>query len=340
MNRDRTALIITSISGPSPVLARYARECPERNVRFIVIGDSRSPDRFDLAGCDHWDIARQKGMAFSLAALLPDGTYARKNLGYLEAMAGGTDTIIEVDDDIVPLPAFWEPRSRALDVRHVTTAGWCNVYRYFTDKCIWPRGFPLELATASVPDAGSTKRAICPIQQGLTNGDPDVDAIQRLTSPGPLTFERSGPPIALGHGTWCPLNSQNTTWFPEAFPLLYLPTHCSFRMTDIWRGLVAQRIAWANGWHVAFKAPDTDQQRNPHDPVADLTSELPGLLHNRRLADHLAALEILPGREHMERNMRTCYTEMVRLGLLPEEELVLLEAWSNDVRHIESARPA
>ncbi|MBV5271274.1 MAG: DUF288 domain-containing protein, partial [Afipia sp.] len=79
--------------------------------------------------------------------------------------------------------------------------------------------------------------------------NPDVDAIYRLTLPLPQSF-REEQPVALGRNVWCPFNSQNTTWWKEAAPLLYLPSFCSFRMTDIWRSFVAQRIAWENGWHI------------------------------------------------------------------------------------------
>ncbi|MHC4265647.1 MAG: STELLO glycosyltransferase family protein, partial [Planctomycetota bacterium] len=64
--------------------------------------------------------------------------------------------------------------------------------------------------------------------------NPDVDAVYRLTQRLPLTF-RKDRRLALGNGSKCPFNSQNTTWFPDAYPLLYLPAYCSFRMTDIWR---------------------------------------------------------------------------------------------------------
>lgn len=82
----------------------------------------------------------------------------------------------------------------------------------------------------------------CPIQQGLADNNPDVDAIYRLILPFPTIF-RKGRKVALGNNSWSPFNSQNTTWWKKAFPLLYLPSYCSFRMTDIWRSFVAQRIA-------------------------------------------------------------------------------------------------
>ena len=127
----------------------------------------------------------------------------------------------------------------------VATPGWANLYRYFSDATIWPRGLPLDAIHAPLPaydtlHAGGGKD--CPIQQGLADANPDVDAIYRLTLPLPQNF-RADRRVALAPGTWCPFSSQNTTWWPDTFPLLYLPAYCSFRMTDIWRGFIAQRIA-------------------------------------------------------------------------------------------------
>jgi hypothetical protein len=76
----------------------------------------------------------------------------------------------------------------------------------------------------------------------LADENPDVDAIYRLTLPLPIIFNKANN-VALGNNSFCPFYSQNRTWFKEAFPLLYLSSHCSFRMTDIWRSFVAQRIA-------------------------------------------------------------------------------------------------
>jgi hypothetical protein len=53
------------------------------------------------------------------------------------------------------------------------------------------------------------------IIQGLADGDPDVDAIFRLTSRdslGPLTFERSKACYKVGPTAACPVNTQNTVW--------------------------------------------------------------------------------------------------------------------------------
>ena len=100
-----------------------------------------------------------------------------------------------------------------------------NVYRYYSDLSIWPRGLPLDAVQRPAPALGAPSESDCPIQQGLADDNPDVDAVYRLLMPLPVQFRR-GIQVALGAGTWCPFNSQNTTWFRESFPLLYLPAYC------------------------------------------------------------------------------------------------------------------
>src|SRR5262249_42174164 len=152
-----------------------------------------------------------------------------------------------------PLDGFWAPRARQAAAALVDAPGWHNVYRHFSDTGIWPRGLPLDAVQAAVaPHDGLARGAAdCPIQQELADDNPDVDAVFRLVCARRVRFA-AGRAVALGRGTWCPFNSQATAWWRDAAPLLYLPAFCSFRMTDIWRSFVAQRIAWENQWRVLF----------------------------------------------------------------------------------------
>src|SRR6185436_15069807 len=127
---------------------------------------------------------------------------------------------------------------------------------------------------------------VYPIQQGLADENPDVDAVYRMTSSLPLSFNKRNP-IVLDKNAWCPFNSQNTTWFKEAFPLLYLPSYCSFRMTDIWRSFVAQRIAWSCNWSILFHNATVRQERNEHSLIRDFEDEIPGYLNNARICKML-----------------------------------------------------
>src|SRR5882672_3607045 len=148
---QKTAIVVTSIAAPNAPLQALARGCRERGHSFIVIGDEASPTDFSLAGCDFFGLQQQRELGLKLAVLCPTRHYARKNIGYLMAMRAGATVIIETDDDNTPYETFWNQRTRKQTVRTATETGWLNVYRYFTDANIWPRGFPLNRINAPLP---------------------------------------------------------------------------------------------------------------------------------------------------------------------------------------------
>jgi hypothetical protein len=325
------ALVVTSIAAPNAVLRALAEGSIRHNVHFYNIGDSKTPAGFALDGCDYYPLERQRASGLAYAALCPERSYTRKNIGYLLAIRDGARVLIETDDDNFPRDPFWLPRQREAQAPLAEKTGWLNAYGFFSDALLWPRGLPLDAVQKKLPELASLPLTTrdCPIQQGLADENPDVDAIYRLLLPLPQNF-RPGR-VILGDGAWCPFNSQNTTWWAEAFPLLYLPAHCSFRMTDIWRSFVAQRIAWANGWSVLFHEATVWQERNDHNLMRDFQDEVPGYLHNRAIGATLDALPIEPGVQNLGENLRRCYTALVGMGVVGEAELPLLEAWLGDL---------
>ena len=326
------ALVVTSISGPNTVLSDLAAGCAERGVRFLVMGDTKSPADFALKGCEFHGVASQRASGLRYAGLCPTRSYARKNIGYLMAARDGARVIVETDDDNYPREGFWNGRQRTARGRLLEDAGWVNVYGYFSDSGIWPRGLPLDAVRKPlrVFEELTAGEADCPIQQGLADVNPDVDAVYRLVAKLPQSF-RADRRVVLGRGAWCPFNSQNTTWWADAFPLMYLPAHCSFRMTDIWRSFVAQRIAWENGWSILFHEPTVWQDRNEHNLMHDFEDEIPGYLLNGKIGATLANLHLVPGHEHIAENLRTCYRALIELGAVGSEEPPLIEAWLEDL---------
>jgi STELLO glycosyltransferases len=326
------SVVLTSIAAPNPVMLTLGKQAKEHGMSFYVMGDVPSPSDFSIEGCEFYSLNRQKGTGFKITEVLPTRHYSRKNVGYLLAMQTRPAWIVETDDDNMPRPRFWVPKQRRLRVKTLGGFGWVNIYSYFTDNPIWPRGLPLDSIQTPLPPFDSLPEieTDCPIQQGLADEDPDVDAIYRMALPLPLNFMPHRE-VALAKGSWVPFNSQNTTWFPEAYPLLYLPSFCSIRMTDIWRSFIAQRIAWENGWSLIFRSADVVQERNEHNLMKDFIDEVPGYLNNRKMCDRLGALSLKPGVENIGPNLILCYQEMVRLELVPEKELAVVNAWVADV---------
>jgi hypothetical protein len=263
------------------------------------------------------------------------GHYSRKNLGYLIAMQQGEDSIYETDDDNEP-NENWFICSKETQAVIADNVEWLNVYSYFTNQNIWPRGFLLKQITNpdSMPKHDGTLHTMdAPIQQGLANVSPDVDAVWRLTQDREFYFDNK-PSIALQAGTWCPFNTQSTWWWKEAFPLLYLPSYCSFRMTDIWKSFIAQRCLWEMDYKLVFHAAEVNQNRNIHNLMKDFEAEIPGYNQNEKLTSVLEQSTLLAGKENALRNLVVCYENLVKAEIFPTEELGLVKAWTGDVERV------
>ena len=150
------------------------------------------------------------------------------------------------------------------------------------------------------------------------------------TAPPDSTFNKANS-VALGNNSFCPFNSQNTTWFKEAFPLLYLPSHCSFRMTDIWRSFVAQRIGWTCGWPILFHQSTVCQERNDHNLMNDFRDEISGYNNNAQIIKSLKELKLKDGIENISANIKLCYNALIELGVVGQQEIILLDAWLKDI---------
>lgn len=335
----RFVAVLTTIQQPTPAVRALGEFLVARDGHLVVVGDAKGPEAFNLPASTFLSLTEQLDLPFRLARALPRGHYARKNVGYLHAIAAGAECLYETDDDNAPLPR-WAPRQERTEAVPVEAVGeWVNVYRAFSAERIWPRGFPLDLIVASheAPPAlvGPVQRVRAPIQQGLANGSPDVDAVWRLVLDRPFVFddERS---VVLPAGAWCPFNSQSTWWWPVAYPLLYLPSHCSFRMTDIWRSFVAQRCLWELGCGLVFHAPEVVQERNEHDLMRDFSDEIPGYTRNRELVRTLEGLSLDRGEDAVPANLLRCYAALVDAGFFPATELNLVRTWLGDLERIEA----
>ena len=329
--------IITTIQLPTPAVREMARVAAPHGP-LVIVGDSKGPASYDLAGVRFLSLDAQRASPFEIARKLPTGHYARKNVGYLAAFDAGAELIYETDDDNAP-NARWSLRSETTHARPVRQRGWVNAYRAFTAERIWPRGFPLDHVLSSVNgslDAGDLVTVRAPIQQGLADNSPDVDAVWRLTLDRPFEFE-SGDSLQLPAGAWCPFNSQSTWWWPDAFPLMYLPSFCSFRMTDIWRSFIAQRCLWAMGCGVVFHSAEVIQDRNQHNLMRDFADETVGYLRNREFAQILEGLPLHEGSDTAGVNLRQCYGALVERHFFPRTELDLVDCWLSDVAAVAGA---
>jgi len=329
---DSFFAVLTTIQPPNEAMRRLTQKLDACGGQLIVIGDKKGPKSFDLPRTLFFSLADQLAMPGQLAARLPTGHYARKNLGYLQAISHRAACIFETDDDNAPLEN-WIPRSYEQQAETWNQPGWFNVYRLFSAELLWPRGLPLDQVRGGPLPLSPARIASvrAPIQQGLVNGSPDVDAVWRLLLDREVQFAVR-PDVVLAPGTWCPFNSQSTWWWPPAYPLLYLPCFASFRMTDIWRSFVAQRCLWKIGHGLLFHSPLMFQDRNVHNLMRDFQDEVPGYLNNARIGQLLEKARLEAGEDAVAENLIRCYEVLVQAELLPEQELAMVKTWVSDYR--------
>ena len=313
--------VITTINKPTKAVEALYEKFGEK---LIIVLDKKSP-----FGWKYREALVTGGLSGN-DTYAPINHYARKNIGYLAAISANADLIYDTDDDNIPNKE-WGLRFKETKASKSIGEGWFNAYEPMTKTPIWPRGFPLSKIKGSGQMFGEKEKVVSSIQQGLSDGEPDVDAIYRLvfSHKNEFKYERS---IYLDKNTWCPFNSQSTWWFPDAYPLMYLPITCSMRATDIYRGLIAQRCLWAMNQGVTFHSPsEVYQDRNEHDLMKDFADEVHVYLNVEKIAQTLGDLTLGSNITH---NLLSCYRALLKIGIFPPAEIESVKAWIKDYEAI------
>lgn len=324
LNTEKIWVVITTINLPTKAIKVISSLAKQKNWEIVVVGDNKTNDEWSYDHVKFLSVTEQKKIFGSFSDSIPYNHYCRKNLGYLYAIQNGATVILETDDDNIPYDTFGGLINQNLELHVVEGDRWVNIYRYFTNDLIWPRGLPLE-KIHTVGFKNSLQKVSSPIQQFLADDDPDVDAIYRLIYKEPVKFDKDAESLALEKNCYVPFNSQNTVFFKEAFPLLYLPCYVSFRMTDIWRSFVAQRIIWQQNQHLVFHKATVSQERNVHNLMKDFTDEIDGYINNDKIAYALEQVN-LDGLTLTEQ-IYTAWESLFKINIITPEELNIIENW-------------
>ncbi len=326
---SKKIIVITSISSPTKAVLEFSKL---EGYELIVVGDKKTPKDWKFENCNFISVDKQNQKDFGIAKRLPFNHYSRKMIGYLAAIKLGADIIVDTDDDNIPKNNWGFPEfDNFYDVMN-ENLGFINIYNLFTKQKIWPRGFPLDkINNGSLKFENNkikNRKVSVGVWQGLVDGDPDVDAIYRLTNNNPCFFKERNP-IVLDKGTLCPFNSQNTVFRRELFALLYLPAFVTFRFTDILRSLVAQVIMWLYGYRIGFLTSTAIQERNAHSLLKDFESEIPIYLHSEVVIGIIE--KNIKSNLSIKDNLFTAYEALHEKSLVKKEELQLLEEWLRNI---------
>lgn len=337
--------IATTIYPPSLQLKTLATLTSKSGGKTIVVGDQKTPSSWHETNISFFSLQAQLAeYPFTdFAKMLPINHYCRKNLGYLYGMRENPEWIYETDDDNLVSTEVLNPpslSSKEAD-QYINNQGWLNIYNYTNILnrpelvgTVWPRGYPLELINDKFQKSDSKEKfdyieIQAPIANGLVDGDPDVDAIFRLTRSLPLQFEKLKRDLIICGGTWAPFNSQNTWWHKSVFPLLYLPVTTSFRVTDILRSYVAQSIIMKFDMGVRFFGPSAIQERNEHLLIGDFEQEIPLYLNSQKMMSEINSS--IQTSDNITQAQFMAYARLEKLGFVDSNELSLLDCWIESI---------
>lgn len=268
-------LVITTINKPTKAVYKFL-DILWDEWKVIIVGDRKWPtDYIKHDKLIFLDIETQYKLYPEFAKAIPEKHYARKNIWYYHAIKLWADYIAETDDDNIPYdfyPQFIDDKEFLCNVIDDNSS--VNIYNYFTDKKIWPRGLDLKYINKKPEVFNISQKIIKPyIQHSLEDKDPDVDAIYRLVLWEEVYFDKNKN-IALWNNARCPFNTQNTYWHKEVFPFLYVPHTVIWRACDIRKSYIAQKWVKELWWNVLFQSPTVYQERNDHDLQVDFNEEI------------------------------------------------------------------
>ncbi|MDY0091051.1 MAG: STELLO glycosyltransferase family protein [Flavobacteriaceae bacterium] len=314
-------IIITSISQPTKAVHLFAKI---KDWQLIVVGDRKTPSNWKHQNVIYISPEQQIRIAKEFSKNLPWNHYSRKMIGYIYALQNKADIIADTDDDNIPMNTWGTNIKFEGKFKTISNNDYINVYQFFTEQKIWPRGYPLTKILNNKKIINKNQQIKIGIWQQLADGDTDVDAIYRLTNNQDIKFADKEP-VILQANSICPFNSQNTFFRKELFPLLYLPAYVTFRFTDILRGLIAQPIMWAAGYHLGFDKATVLQERNPHNYLKDFESEIPMYLNTEKVINILKP--IIKKQNSITQNLKIAYDALIKEKIVSPKEKKLLNEW-------------
>jgi hypothetical protein len=328
------AMVLTTINIPH-LLEDYAKNFltyhHEHEVEIIVIGDLKTPkETEDLmqkirdmgVKAEYVDIPKQEAWLSKfpdLKKIIPYNSDNRRNIGYLMAAERGSETIIAVDDD-----NYVEIRDDYL-LSHAMVgqiqefdatsdeSNWfniCSMLSFNPERTVYPRGYPYAKRFKDGKSKTRKVKGNIVINEGLWLQDPDIDSVTRLTE-NVQAVKLIKDNVVLDHGTFSPINTQNTAFSRSILPCFYFVLMGGSinglvieRYGDIWAGLFAKKIIDHMGDYVRFGNPVAFHKRNTHNLLKDLQWEFWAITFTEKLAPFIESVSL------SKKTYGECYVEL------------------------------
>jgi len=275
MELNKKFIVTTTINEPTIASNKFAEIAKRDGWTFVVVGDKKTPRYYyqEELDCVYLTPQDQEEISKELSDVIGWKSIQRRNIGLLYAYQQGADVVATVDDDNIPYDDWGKDLLIGKEVE-------CDLYKPYDDVFdplsvtntpeIWHRGYPIELLQRRhlVEYKGKVKRKAL-VQADLWDGDPDIDAMARLTLKPVVKYNVEKPYCS---NKISPFNSQNTFLAREVIPYYAVLPHVG-RMDDIWGSYIMQHH-FPNS--VVYNKASVYQDRNVQDLITNLEKEIIG----------------------------------------------------------------
>tara|TARA_Y100000004_G_scaffold194508_1_gene259303 strand:- start:188 stop:1099 length:912 start_codon:yes stop_codon:yes gene_type:complete len=286
-------IVTTTINPPTLATIKYSRI---EDWTLIVVGDKKTPhEEYERLNCIYLSPEEQEKKYPNLSKAIGWNSIQRRNIGFVEAYNLGADIVATVDDDNIPYENWGKNvvvgETTEIDI-YTTDLGVFDPLSVTEHTSIWHRGYPIELVPmrSAIQYGGKLNRKVL-VQADLWDGDPDIDAMARLSQSPIVKFDKIQGPY--GSTSISPFNSQNTFLAREVIPYYSVFPYVG-RMDDIWGSYVLQHH-FPNS--VCYNKASVYQDRNVQDLVTNLENEIIGYRHTGNLVRSLDTWEDIVPKE-------------------------------------------
>lgn len=286
-------IVTTTINPPTLATIKYSRM---EDWTLIVVGDKKTPHvEYERLNCIYLSPEEQEKKYPDLSEAIGWNSIQRRNIGFVEAYNLGAEIVATVDDDNIPYDDWGKNVVVGQTVEidfYKTDLGVFDPLSATEHTDIWHRGYPIELVPLrdAITYGGKLKRRVL-VQADLWDGDPDIDAMARLSMKPIVKFDKIQAPY--GSTSISPFNSQNTFLAREVIPYYSVLPYVG-RMDDIWGSYILQHY-FPNS--VVYNKASVYQDRNVQDLITNLEKEIIGYRYTSELIRGLGAWQDIVPKE-------------------------------------------
>jgi len=209
--------VVTSINNPNKQMLKLSKE---KGFKLLVVSDLKTNQNWSLENVLFLNVKHQMILNYKSCNSTPFNSYTRKNIGYLYAIQHGAQFIYDTDDDnepISPIIDYFDFKNYKQELEYdINSPLVLNPLAHFGQPTIWPRGYPLDyIKKKNYNEFNCINKKTSIVQQSVVDGDPDVDAIFRLTKSLDskrieIEFDSTSPSVRIPLYKLAPYNAQNT----------------------------------------------------------------------------------------------------------------------------------